>query len=302
MPSRAPHKYNGRALAPPRRRPRRLLASLGGALLASGLLASPASAGVIAPDAPQSPNAEDLRTLYWIGLVVSVVLIVAVNAALLGIVFRFRARRGARPRQLRAARGVQTRVAAGLAVLAAVVFTVGVVFTEKGREVPSTGPEGLQRASALTEDSGAAPIGTSTPPPSRGADPLQITATAQQWLWRYTYPNGAFSYYRLVVPADTAVRLRLVSTDVVHGWFVPALGIQADAVPGKTNYASFLIDEPGTYEGRSSTFSGAAYAAARIAVEAVPPQRYEAFVEDQRRGIQEAQDAVAEQLESEAGG
>jgi cytochrome c oxidase subunit 2 len=94
------------------------------------------------------------------------------------------------------------------------------------------------------------------------------------------------------------VRLRLVSTDVVHGWYVPALGGKFDAVPGKTNYAWFRADETGTYEGRSSTFSGAAYAADRIAVEVVTPEQYEAFVEQQSRDIQEAQDIVVEQIQS----
>ena len=40
-------------------------------------------------------------------------------------------------------------------------------------------------------------------------EPLTIKATGQQWLWRYDYPNGAFSYYKLVVPVDTAVELEL---------------------------------------------------------------------------------------------
>ncbi|MGH2981046.1 MAG: hypothetical protein ACRDKV_03260 [Solirubrobacterales bacterium] len=285
-------------MAPSRRRARRLLASLGVALLTLSVAASPASAGVLAPESPNSPNASDAQTLYVIVMIVVVALIVVVNGALLGTVFRFRERRGAEPRQLRGARPVQTRVAAVLAAVAAAVFAVSVVFTEKVRDVAPTGPDGLQSTSALTEGSGAAPIGGATPPPSRSADPLEITATGQQWLWRYTYPNGAFSYYRLVVPVDTAVRLRLVSTDVVHGWFVPALARKADAVPGKTNYTSFRADETGIYEGRSSTFSGAAYAADRIAVEAVTPQQYESFIKAQKRGIQEAQDSVVEQIQS----
>jgi heme/copper-type cytochrome/quinol oxidase subunit 2 len=226
-----------------------------------------------------------------------VALIVVVNVALIGAVLRFRARRGAEARPLAAARSAQAWVTGGLAALAAALFTVSVVFTEKARDVAPTGPDGLQRASALTEDSGAAPIGGSTPPPGRSADPLEITATGQQWLWRYTYPNGAFSYYRLVVPVDTAVKLRLVSTDVVHGWYVPALARKADAVPGKTNFTTFRAEETGTYEGRSSTFSGAAYASDRIAVEVVSPPEYESFIKDQKRGIQESQDIVARQLE-----
>jgi cytochrome c oxidase subunit 2 len=263
------------------------------------LVVAPVSAGanVISPESPHSPNAGDINTLYWITLVVVVALIVKVNAALLWTAFRFRARRGLAPQQPGGMRRLQTVVAGGLAAFAVAMFAVSVVFTEKARDRAPTGPAGLQQSSALT-GSGAAPIGTSTPPPSKGADPLQITATGQQWLWRYTYPNGAFSYYQLVVPVDTAVQLDLVSTDVVHGWYVPALGGKFDAVPGKTNHAWFRADETGTYEGRSSTFSGAAYAADRIAVKVVTPDEYQSYIETLNQDIQAAQDTVVQQIQS----
>jgi cytochrome c oxidase subunit II len=184
-----------------------------------------------------------------------------------------------------------------LVALAVGVFAVSVVFTQKARELAPTGPEGLQ-ASAAVSGSGAAPIGGSTPPASKSANPLRITATGQQWLWRYTYPNGAFSYYRLVVPVDTAVQLDLVTTDVIHGWYIPELGGRFDAVPGKTNHAWFRADQTGTYSGRSSTFSGAAYAADRIEVDAVTPQQYQSFIARQKREVQEAQDIVVKQIQS----
>ena len=285
-------------MAPPRTRARRLLVSAGAALVTLGLTAAPAAANVISPETPHSPNADDINTLYWITLAVVVVLILKVNAALLWSVFRFRARRGHEPRQLRGPRRLQSWVAAGLAAFAVAMFVVSVVFTEKARDRAPTGPEGLQAASATVTGSGAAPIGTSTPPASQGANPLQITATGQAWLWRYTYPNGAFSYYQLVVPVDTSVQLNLVSTDVVHGWFVPELGGKFDAVPGKTNRAWFRADQTGTYSGRSSTFSGSAYAADRIEVSVVTPEQYQSFIETQQREIQDAQDIVVQQFRS----
>jgi cytochrome c oxidase subunit 2 len=284
-------------LAPSRTRARRLLVALAAALVTPALAAAPAGASVISPEAPHSPNASDLETLYWIMFVVVAIVIVKINGALLWSVLRFRRRRGQAPRQLRGMRRLQTLVAAGLAVFAVVMFAVSVIFTERARDVAATGPDGLQETAALTEGPGAAPLGESGLPPP-GTDPLRITATAQQWLWRYTYPNGAFSYYELVVPVDTSVQLDLVSTDVVHGWFVPALGGKFDAVPGKTNHAWFRADETGTYTGRSSTFSGSAYAAERIAVRVVTPGEFENFIATQSDEIEEAQDLVTEQIES----
>lgn len=271
---------------------------MGAILLTLGALAGPAAANVISPKSAHSPNASDTNTLYWIVLIVVMIVIVAVIGALLGVVLRYRDRRGERPRQIQGLHRLQTIVGAGLAVFAVALFTISIVFTEKARDVASTGPGGLKSAAALTEGPGASAIGTSTPAQSQGANPLRITATGQEWLWRYTYPNGAFSYYRLVVPVDTAVQLDLVSTDVVHGWYVPELGGKFDAVPGKTNHAWFKADQPGTYEGNSSTFSGAAYAADRIAVQVVTPQRYQTFVANQKREIQRAQDIVVQQIKT----
>lgn len=284
-------------MAPPRTHARRILVSLGAVLLALAT-AAPASANVISPPAPHSPNAHDINTLYWITLVIVVALIVIVNGGLLAAVLRFRERRGREPRQLQGGRRIQLRVTAVLAVLAIGTFVVSIIFTQKARQLAPTGPLGLHKSSAVVTGSGAAPIGNSTPPPSNSANPLVITATGQQWLWRYTYPNGAFSYYKLVVPVDTTVQLDLISTDVVHGWYVPELSGKFDAVPGKTNYAWFRADRIGTYAGRSSTFSGAAYAADRIEVNVVTPKRYQSFISTQQREIQDAQDIVVKQIQS----
>jgi heme/copper-type cytochrome/quinol oxidase subunit 2 len=66
-----------------------------GAVLATlAASAPPAGANLISPESPHSPNAGDIDTLYWITLVVVVALIVAVNAALLVAVIRYRERRG----------------------------------------------------------------------------------------------------------------------------------------------------------------------------------------------------------------
>jgi cytochrome c oxidase subunit II len=286
-------------LAPLRTRARRLLASLGAVLVALATSAAPAGANLVSPEPAHSPGADKLNTLYWIVVVVSMLLIVAINAALLAAVARHRERRGVEPRQLRGGRRIQIRVTAVLAALAVALFVVSIVFTQKARDVPSTGPQGLQASSSVSGSSATPPAsGNATPPASGGANPLIITATGQQWLWRYTYPNGAFSYYKLVVPVDTAVQLNLNSTDVQHGWFVPQLSGKFDAVPGKTNKLTFRADRLGTYAGRSSTFSGAAYAADRIEVNVVTPQRYQAFIKAQQRDIQAAQDIVVKQIQS----
>jgi cytochrome c oxidase subunit 2 len=226
--------------------------------------------------APHSPGTDQIDTLLWIGFVVATILVVAVVGGLLYALRRYRAERGAEPRQVTGGSRIQFRVGAVLTAFAAAILVVSIVFTEKARETPATGAAGLQAASS---------------------EPLRIVATGQQWLWRYDYPNEAFSYYKLVVPVDTTVELDLDSTDVIHTWDVPALAGKRDAVPGKTNHVVFRADEEGTYTGHSATLSGQAYAAMGTEVRVVSPTEYEAFIEDGKRDIQAAQDRVVELIE-----
>ncbi len=221
--------------------------------------------------APHSPGTEQIDTLMSVGFVAAAIVVVAVNAALFYALRRYRDERGAEPRQVSGGRRIQFRVGAVLTAFAAILLIVSIVFTDKARETPATGADGLQVAHS---------------------EPLRIEATGQQWLWRYDYPNEAFSYYKLVVPVDTTVSLDLVSTDVVHTWFVPDLAGKRDAVPGKTNRVVFRADEEGTFEGNSATLSGQGYAPMRTAVEVVSPEAYEAFIKSQKADIQAAQDRV----------
>ncbi len=226
---------------------------------------------------PHSPGTDQIDTLLQIGFVAAAIVVVAINVALILAVRRNRAHRGSAPSEGGSDRRGQFRVGATLTVFAAAIFVLSVIFTDKARETPANGDAGLAAAKTA---------------------PLTIKATGQQWLWRYDYPNGAFSYYKLVVPADTAVKLELLSTDVVHTWNVPDLSGKRDAVPGKTNKVVFLADEEGEYTGQSATLSGQAYGAMRTAVEVVSPQAYEEFVKQQKVDIDSAQDRVVGLIEN----
>ena len=214
-----------------------------------------------------------MDTLLWIGSAVATILVIAVAVALLLVVRRYRSERGAEPRQLLSGRGLQFRVGGALTLFAALLFVLGIVLTDNARESRASG----EAAPAFLK-----------------GNPLRIEATGQQWLWRYDYPNGAFSYYKLVVPADTAVELDLESTDVVHTWNVEELARKADAVPGKTNRVLFITDDEGSFEGSSATLSGQAYASMRTAVEVVSAEEYEEFVKTRKEEIDAAEERVAD--------
>jgi cytochrome c oxidase subunit 2 len=240
---------------------------------------------LLSPESGHSPNADDLNALYWVMIVIGGVLLVAINAALIGLIGRFRGARGKEPRRLVIRRPAQIGTAGALGVLATIAFVLGVIVTEKAKEVEPSGPDGLQAASLRTAQ-------RALDVPSGDTAPLQVEACGQQWLWRYEYPDGTYSYYELVVPVDTAVILNLCSTDVVHRWWVPGLGGKFDAVPGESNSIWFKADEEGEYDGQSYAFSGAGYAVMRTRVRVVDVPTYQAWLEEQAAGIQEAQSFV----------
>ena len=220
-------------------------------------------------------------------LVIGFVLLIAINGALVALVMRFRSARGRRPRRLVVRRPAQIGTAAAFAALAIVTFVLGVIVTQDAKQVEASGPDGLQAASLTT-----AQRGLDLPASSVSSAPLEVTACGQQWIWRYEYPDGTYSYYELVVPVDTAVVIDLCSTDVVHRWWVPGLSGKFDATPGSSNNTWFKADQTGIYDGASYAFSGASYAVMRTRVRVVDVPTYQAWLERQAAGIQEAQSFV----------
>lgn len=68
--------------------------------------------------------------------------------------------------------------------------------------------------------------------------PLQVQVIAQQWQFTYRYPSeGGFESAQFVLPVDREVEIHVTSLDVVHSFWVPALGLKADANPGADNIA-----------------------------------------------------------------
>lgn len=78
----------------------------------------------------------------------------------------------------------------------------------------------------------------------------------------------------LVVPAMTHIRLLITSTDVLHAYAVPSLGIKCDAVPGRLNQVSLYTLREGTYYGQCSEICGIQHAYMPTAITATTPMRY----------------------------
>ncbi|MGD0710643.1 MAG: cytochrome c oxidase subunit II [Bacteroidales bacterium] len=105
--------------------------------------------------------------------------------------------------------------------------------------------------------------------PMRNApkDAMQVTALARMWKWTFEY-KGKKQSDNLVVPINKAVKINLVSQDVIHGFFIPDFRIKEDIVPGKDNYAWFIPQELGEYEIFCSAYCGIdhSYMASKVIV------------------------------------
>ena len=113
---------------------------------------------------------------------------------------------------------------------------------------------------------------------------LTVTATARQWSWNFTYENGKNSP-KLYVPVGKPVRVKLVSADVLHGFYIPAFRVKRDIVPGmKNNETWFVATRGGSYDLFCSSYCGTGHSAMITTVEAIAPADFAAWLEHKEGG------------------
>ncbi len=265
-------------------------AALAAALLALLTLAPGAMAGVFTPESGGSPNADKIDDLYRIVLYISIPVFLLVEGVLIWSMVKYRARRGGpEPTQIRGNNSLELgwTVAASLII---VVIGVTTFFYLGKIENPQA-----SNADGLAQGVSVASIDQPAPPRPDGRKFLTIGVNGQQYLWRYEYPGGVTSYYKLVVPTNTTVVLKITSSDVQHSWWIPKLGGKADAVPGYTNDTWFKIAKEGIYKGQCAELCGPGHADMRGVVQAVSPERYQAFIARQKRNLRAAREGLAKQ-------
>ena len=142
---------------------------------------------------------------------------------------------------------------------------------------------------------------------------ITIKATGYQWKWGYDYLQEGISFYSMlatprdqiedydrkgtqkdehyllevdnpvVVPVGKKVRIITTANDVIHAWWVPALGIKQDAIPGFVRDTWFKADNPGIYRGQCAELCGKDHGFMPIVVEAVTPEKYAEWVAERKK-------------------
>ena len=122
------------------------------------------------------------------------------------------------------------------------------------------------------------------------AGDLRIRVEGRQFYWQYRYPNGVIAIDRLVAPQDRLVLLEITApeNDVIHSYWIPALGGKFDAIPGKTTQTAFQADEAGIFEGQCAEFCGIQHAEMLAEIEVLAAPRSSTPGSRSRRRRQEA--------------
>ena len=93
---------------------------------------------------------------------------------------------------------------------------------------------------------------------ARGEERLDVRVTGRQYYWQYEYANGAVAIDTLRAPVGVPVRLEVTAPDedVIHSWWIPALGGKIDAIPGVVNETWFEAERPVSTRGSAQSCAG----------------------------------------------
>ena len=265
------------------------------ATLATALLASAGALADYQVDilAPASPMAQDAYDLHWGVLWVCVVIFVIVFGAMFWSIFMHRRSAGAKAAQFHENTTIE------------IVWTVVPLVVLVGMAWPATKTM-LAMKDASNSD-------------------LSIKVTAFQWRWEYDYQQDGVRFFSnlstprdqideregpgkpkgehyllevdrpMVVPVGKKVRLLITSNDVIHGWYVPQLGINQYGIPGFVKDAWFIATKTGTLRGQCSQICGKEHAYMPIVVEVKSPEDYAKWAKAEKAKMPppEAQQQVA---------
>ena len=269
-----------------------------GSLVLAGVLlpASGAYAGVLAPESGGSPNANDIRELYWFIFALGLIIFLVVVGLLLYSALRFRAKKGAVAAQIHGNTRLEVGWTIGAALILVLIAVVTFLKLPSIQDPPNSGPDGVP----VTRQGTFVAAGASQRLPPNGKS-LNILVNGQQYVWRYTYPDGdannlnnVFAYEEMVVPTNTTVTLEIRAQDVAHSWWIPQLGGKFDAIPGSTNYTWFKALKEGTFTGQCAELCGRNHANMTARVRAVSPAAFESWYAGEKAAIVAAdKDAAA---------
>ncbi|HEX2496236.1 MAG TPA: cytochrome c oxidase subunit II [Gaiellaceae bacterium] len=220
-------------------------------MLAAVLLA----ASGLTPVTAESPNAERIEDLYWFIAFWAAVVLLSVAVPLTLFIIRYRSRGRDRTVEGPQVHG-STRLEVAWTLVPIAILTLVTAFT-------------FYKLPGITLEDEAK------------ASDLRVRVEGRQFYWQYRYPNGVVAIDRLVAPQGRLVVLEITApeSDVNHSYWVPGIGGKVDAIPGRTVETAFQAKRTGVFEGVCAEFCGIQHAAMLAEIEVVPPEEFDAWLE-----------------------
>jgi len=212
----------------------------------------------LAPVAPESSNAEGIRDSYLFVSIFVVAIFVLVEGLLIAFIWKYRRQKRARFEDGAPIHGATKLELAWTAGPVIVLFLVA--------------------AFVFVELPGIKDI----PDATAGEQQLEIKVTGRQFYWQYEYSNGAIAVDRMRAPVSVPVKLvvNAPETDVIHSWWIPALGGKIDAIPGRTNETWFQANREGVFTGQCAELCGLEHAQMLASVEVVSRSEFDAWLQE----------------------
>jgi cytochrome c oxidase subunit II len=199
---------------------------------------------------PAGPAAEEILWLWWFMFAVGGAVFLLVTTFALFAVFRKKA-----PGKDRPPLGINGFVVTGGIVVPAIILFVLLVFALRSTialRLPETG--------------------------------LTIEVIGHQWWWEVRYPEyDIVTANEIYIPVGEAVRLELLAEDVIHSFWVPALGAKRDLLPDHVNVYWIEAGEAGVFRGQCAEYCGLQHARMAFFVAALPPAEFEDWVDARRQ-------------------
>ncbi len=110
---------------------------------------------------------------------------------------------------------------------------------------------------------------------------INVEVIATDWQWVFVYPDEKIATIDdLVVPAGRRVNLIMTATSNMNGFYIPQVAPMVDAMPAMQTKDAFIIDQPGTFTGFSTDFSGAGFSWMQFSTRAVSDADYASWVKN----------------------
>ncbi len=212
---------------------------------------------------PATSQAEDVRNLYYLILGLAAAVFIGVEGVLLWSIVRYRRRKGddSEPPQREGTTKMVVLFFVIGAVIVAILFPFGEITLARVEQ---------------------------NPPPI-----TEIDIQGSQWQWSAFYPNEGVvttgkSFVRplvIEVPIDEPVRIHLVSSDVMHEFFVPAFFFMRNALPGHPNEFTWTPTRLGTFDGQCAEYCGLGHYQMRFVVKVVTETDFLTWVKQERRAL-----------------